>query len=355
MPSINLSIEECKLEKIKVLLTAEAVNEKIKPLEELCDIRYDGWNQKLRPFSDDQLIERMDGVSVLLTSYDKVTRKVFEQCPDLKLIICTRSTPANIDMAAAKEFGVTVCNTPNRNADVTAEFAVAMIMALARNLVAANRAIMDGSIVLDEQPALTERKADVTWTAVNGISPYKVFQGAQIFGKTMGIVGYGGIGRKVAKIMRGFGCHVLVYDPYVASVSDEDTRLVDLDTLLAESDFISCHTKVSPSTEGMFNYEAFCKMKPTTYFINNSRGAMVVEDDLLRALREGKIAGAALDVFSDEPLYKAHPFLTYEGSNLILTPHISGASPDAIVNGTQMMVEEVTRFLNNSPLQYRLC
>lgn len=339
------------MEKINVLLTAEAVNEEIQPLEEICNIHYDGWNQKLPPFDEDQLIERLSGVNVLLTSYDKVTGKVFEHCPDLKLVICTRSTPANIDLSAAKGHGVIVCNTPNRNADVTAEFAVAMILALARNVVQANRAIMDGSIIAAEEPA---RKADVTWSAVNGISPYKAFQGTQIRGKTVGIVGYGGIGRRVARIMRGFGAHVLVCDPYVQSVSEPDTQLVDFDTLLRKSDFISCHTKVSPATTGMFDYEAFRKMKETAFFVNNSRGAMVNEADLLRALKEKQIAGAALDVFSSEPLYQGHPFLTETPKNLIMTPHISGASPDAIVNGTRMMVEEIRRFLKGERLQYRL-
>lgn len=342
------------MEKMNVLLTAEAVNEKMLPLEDICNIRYDGWNQKLRPFDEDQLIERLSGVSILLTSYDKVTRKVFEQCPSLKLVICTRSTPVNIDLEAAREHGVIVCNTPNRNADVTAEFAVALILALARNVIHGNRAIMDGRIVLPEDAPPASAKKDVTWSEVNGISPYKAFQGVQICGKTMGIVGYGGIGRRVAKIMRGFGAHILVYDPYVKSVDEEDTLLVDFQTLLRRADFISCHTKVCADTIGMFDYNAFVQMKPTAFFINNSRGAMVKEDDLLRALEEHQIAGAALDVFSCEPLYRGHPFLKTRPDNLIMTPHISGASPDAIVNGTQMMVDEVMRFLSDQPLRYRL-
>ena len=346
------------MEKIKVLFTAEAVNERLAPLAEMCDITFDGWNQKKPVIKDDEtMIRLLEGKELLVTSYDYITRNVIEQCPDLKMIICTRSTPANIDLAAAKERGICVCNTPGRNSDATAEFAVALLLNVARNITAANRAILSGSIVTDDEAKPDVVKKDMTWPSVKGISPYLTFQGVQIKNKNVGIVGYGSIGRRVAKILSGFDARILVFDPFVSGtdINSPSMRKVSFEELLAEADFISCHTKVTPETSGMFNYGAFCKMKPTAYFINNSRGAVVIEQDLIRALRERKIAGAALDVFEYEPLYKGHPFVSGELDNILVTPHISGASPDAVANGTQMMVEEITRYLRGEVLLYRIC
>ncbi|HBQ42825.1 MAG TPA: dihydrofolate reductase, partial [Lactobacillus acetotolerans] len=176
----------------------------------------------------------------------------------------------------------------------------------------------------------------------------------QIKNKNVGIVGYGSIGKRVAKILEGFSAYILVYDPYVSRVEIDcpSMRKVDFGELLTQADFISCNLKITPETKGLFNYETFKKMKETAYFINNSRGAVVVEGDLVKALKERQIAGAALDVFEYEPLYKGHPFISGELDNILLTPHISGASPDAIVNGTVMLVDEIKRFINNEPLLY---
>ena len=342
------------MERYKVLLTAEADDNILKRLYEVCDVEEDGWKTKGITFSEDQLISKLQQKDIFVTSYDVVSRKVIESSRSLKLIACTRSNPVNIDVEAAKEFGIKVVYTSGRNSDATAEFAVALLLDIARNVTFANRAIMNADVITDNEQAPAIKKTDVTWGMVKNVRPYHRFQGVQIKNKNVGIVGYGSIGRRVAKILEGFGAYILVYDPYVSRVEIDcpSMRKVDFEELVAEADFISCHIKITPETRGLFNYDTFGKMKKSAYFVNNSRGAVVVEEDLVRALKERQIAGAALDVFEYEPLYKGHPFISGGLDNLLLTPHISGASPDAIVNGTVMLVDEIKRFINNEPLLY---
>lgn len=338
---------------LRVLFTAEAEDELLQELYGFCELEFAGWKVERQILPEEELIEKLQGKDVLITSYDRVTRKVIEGCPELKLIVCARSNPVNVDLSAAKEWGITVTYTPGRNSDATAEFAVAILLNILRHIPEANRAILDGRAITDEAPH--EKKTDVTWGKVKECHPYTQFQGPQIHGKTAGIVGYGSIGRRVAAILKGFGANLLIYDPYMSKVEVDGpgVKLVEFEELLEKADFISSHIKVTEETKGLFNREAFSKMKPGAYFINNSRGAIVVEEDLIEALRTHRIAGAALDVFEYEPLYKGHPFVTGELDNLLVTPHISGACPDAIANGTILLVEEVRRFAQGKRLLYK--
>lgn len=339
-----MGMEGKAMEKLNVLFTAEAEDALLKELYEFCNLEFAGWKVSGKILTSDELIQKLQGKEVLITSYDKVTREVIDSCPDLKLIVCARANPVNVDQQAAKERGIMVSYTPGRNSDATAEFAVALLLNLIRHVSEANHAILSGKAVLDEAPS--EMKTDVTWGKVKECHPYVQFQGPQIHGKTAGIVGYGSIGRRVAAILKGFGANLMIYDPYMSKVEVDapGIELVDFETLLERADFISCHMKVTEETKGLFNKEAFSRMKKGAYLINNSRGAVIVEEDLIEALRNHQIGGAALDVFAYEPLYKGHPFVTGELDNLLVTPHISGACPDAIVNGTILLTEEVRRF-----------
>lgn len=340
------------MKKWKVLFTAEADNEIVEQLESTCDVEYCGWNVEKVVLDEDALIEKLQGKQIYATSYDKVTRKVIEQSNELKLIVCTRANPVNIDLEACKECGVQVAYTPGRNSDVTAEFAVALLLDVARNLSRAYMSIRDLEVVTDDTEAPEIKKVDVTWGKVKNRHPYSEFQGVQIKNKKMGIVGYGSIGKRVANIIRGFGAEILIYDPYCSKIDIEQpgVRMVAFQQLIEEADFISCHMKVTPQTTGMFNLEVFKQMKQSAIFINNSRGAIVVEADLIEALKTKEIAGAGLDVFDYEPLYAGHPFVNGEVKNITVTPHISGASEDSITNGTIMLVDEVQRYISGEPL-----
>ena len=341
------------MERLHILFTAEADDSIVSQLEDVCDVVYDGWKKTKTIINEDELIAKLQGKQILITSYDKVTEKVLTSCPVLKLVVCGRANPVNVDCAAAKKLGIKVAYTPGRNSDVTAEFAVAMILNLVRNVSRANRAILSGAATTDDMVKPDEVKNDVTWGKVKECHPYENFKGPQIRNKTMGIVGYGSIGRRVGSIMHhGFCANLLIYDPFLSPIDIEEpgVRLVDFETLIGQSDFISCHIKVTPETTNLFNYDTFKKMKRTAYFINNSRGAIVNENDLCRALDDHLIAGCALDVYAYEPLYKGHPFISGKYDNLLMTPHISGASPDAITNGTMMIVDAVRRYISGLPL-----
>lgn len=342
------------MNKYKVLVTAEADDNVLRELYDICDVEEAGWKVNETVLSEDELIEKLQGKDILITSYDVVSKKVIDSVESLKLIACTRANPVNVDVKAAKEKGIETVYTPGRNSDATAEFAVALMLNIARNIPRACAAIKDGSIVTDDESRPGPLKNDVTWGKVKETRPYVAFKGVQLRNKNVGIVGYGSIGRRVSEILQGFGMNVLVYDPYVSriDITRPGVAKVDFDTLLAESDFISCHTKITPSTTGLFNKEAFSKMKNTAYFINNSRGAVVVEQDLIDALRNNDIAGAALDVYEYEPLYKGHPFVS-EDLNIIATPHIGGAAIDSITNHTIMFVDEIKSFIKGEPLLYR--
>lgn len=340
------------MNKPKLLLTAEVDEGGIAPLFEMCDVVEDGYRFGPVKLTEEQQIEKLKGCKIFMTSYDAVTAKVIENAPDLKLIVCARSNPINVDLAAAKAKGITVVYTPGRNSDCTAEFAVALMLMAARKIPQALSRIADGSYLSNEP---IPQKKDVTWGVVNGHSPYNELQGMQLFGRTLGIVGYGSIGRRVGRIAhQGFGMYLNIYDPYANELEVEapGIRKVDFDTLLRESDFISCHVKPTPATTGLFTLDCFKKMKPTAFFINNGRGNVVVEKDLIEALRQKLIAGAALDVFENEPLEASHPYVSGELDNVVVTPHMSGAAIDSMINHTKMAVAEVRRYLAGEPLLF---
>lgn len=339
------------MEKLKALLAAEADDYELQPLYRYCEVEPAGWYVNETVLSEDEQIEKLRGKDIFITSYDRVTRRVIENT-DLRLIVCTRATPVNVDTDAAKERGIPVVYTPGRNSDSTAEFAVALLLSIARRIPFAYDAIRSREIVTDDAERPGPLKKDVTWGMVKGIRPYSYFKGTQLKNKTVGVVGYGSIGKRVAKILSGFGMYVLVCDPYVSrlEIDSPGFRKVDFDTLLRESDFITCHLKVTDETRGMFSAEAFGKMKPTAFFINDCRGAIVDEAALIQALRERKIAGAALDVYEYEPLYAGHPFISDNFDNLVLTPHIAGAAREIIANHTQMFVDDIISFAEGRPL-----
>lgn len=341
-----------RMNKLKILFTAEAETHMLENLYHVCDFEFAGWNTDREIMNSQELIKRLQGKEVFVTSYDRVTEEVIKNCPDLKLIICARANPVNVDCEAAKKQGIKVSYTPGRNSDATAEFAVALLLNLVRNVSKANHAILSGQAILDEIPK--NKNKDVTWGKVKNCHPYIDFQGPQIHGKTVGIIGYGSIGRRVGAILRGFGANLAVYDPYMSKVEVDapGIELVSFSELLKRSDFITCHMKVTEETKGLFSKDVFAQMKKGVYFVNNSRGSLIIEEDLIEALKSHHIAGAALDVFEYEPLYKDHPFVNGEIDNVLITPHISGACPDAIANGTVLITEELLRFAEGKQMLY---
>jgi len=250
--------------------------------------------------------------ALMVRSRTKVTKEVIEAGKNLKVIARAGVGVDNIDVAAATERRIPVVNAPASLTTSVAELTLGHMLSLARQIPRANAGMKAGK---------WEKKA---------------FMGTELKGKTLGLVGIGRIGAEVCRLCQAFGMDVIAYDPYLTAeaISKMGAEKVDLDDVLKRADYVSIHVPKTPETEGMIGIEALRLMKPTAYLVNCSRGGLVDEDALVRALKEGMIAGAALDVFKDEPP-TGSPLLELE--NVVLTPHIGGsteegqsrASPDA--------------------------
>lgn len=342
---------------MKIFFTAEYKEEELKPLFEAGDVVLDGWALGLPKMSEEELVKKTKDAEIIITSYDEITRKVIENAPQLKLIACTRATPVNVDMGAAKERGIPVLYTPGRNSDSTAEMTFGLMLSVARKIPMAFRALKEGEYTGNpEDKKVTKEglKTDMMWD-VQKDAPYCVFKGTELKGKTLGILGYGSIGKRVGSIGRAFGMQLLIYDPYIGEVDVDGIgikKVGDLNELMKNSDFITCHMKITPDTTEIISKEKIAMMKPTAYFINASRGAILDEEALIQALREKKIAGAAFDVYANEPIASNHPYIT-ELDNVVITPHIAGATEDAIANHTKQIVSDVCRFVKGEHLLYR--
>jgi len=246
-----------------------------------------------------------DVVAMLVRSETKVTAKVIEAAKQLRVVGRAGVGVDNIDVDAATQHGVVVMNTPGGNTITTAELSFAMILSLAR-------------FVPQAYASMTQGKWD-----------RKLFQGVELYGKTLGVLGMGRIGSEVAKRAQAFGMKVLGYDPFLTEERAKATgvELADLDGVYRNADFISVHMPVTDQTRGMLNTAAFAKMKPGVRIVNCARGEIIVENDLIAALDSKKVAVAGLDVFAVEPLPAEHPFRKHP--NIILTPHLGASTGEA--------------------------
>jgi D-3-phosphoglycerate dehydrogenase / 2-oxoglutarate reductase len=247
-----------------------------------------------------------DVAAMVVRSETKVTRKVIEAATQLRVVGRAGVGVDNVDVEAATQRGVVVMNTPGGNTVSTAELSFAMILSLARKVPQAHASMSGGK-----------------WDR-------KQFQGTELAGKTLGVLGMGRIGSEVARRAVVFGMRVLGYDPFLTG--DRAKALCvelagDLDDVYRDADFITVHMPVTEQTRGMLNATAFTKMKPRVCIVNCARGEIIVENDLIAALDSGKVAAAALDVFSEEPLPAEHPFRTHPG--ITLTPHLGASTSEA--------------------------
>ncbi|MDY0257690.1 NAD(P)-dependent oxidoreductase [Gudongella oleilytica] len=341
--------------KPSILCTAET-GDLIRTLDDFAKIEFKGWAEEQRILTEEELCSLMEAYQpdILITSYDPVTRKAIDSSKNLKLVICTRANPVNVDTGYLKEKGIPLSYSPERNSDCTAEYTVAMMLSIMRRIPMAYHDLKKGLHTVEEARDNEIReglKRDVTW-ALGKDTPYIQYKGYQMKGRTLGVVGYGSIGRRVASICRSFGMKIIVFDPYLDKNAFEDVYFTDtLLELANKADVVSVHSKDSPSTYHIIDKEFLDNMKTGSFFINTSRGALVDEAALVEALREGRIMGAALDVFETEPIRRDHPFLG-ELENCVVTPHLAGATYDAIDNHTDQLVRDVLHFINGEELEF---
>jgi len=271
-------------------------------------------------------VRNVDAVVSLLS--DKIDAEVFDAAPELKIVAQMAVGFDNIDVKLATKRGICVTNTPEVLTETTADFAWALLMAVARRVVEADRCVRTG-------------KWKVSWHPT-------MLLGRDVHGATIGIVGAGRIGSSVAKRAKGFKMKTLYYDvvPRPELEKELGAKNVDLDTLFQESDFISVHVPLTKQTYHMINEEKFRLMKKTAYLINNSRGSVIDEKALYRALKEEWIAGAGLDVFEREPTQLDNPLLKLE--NVVLAPHISSSSHETRSRMAEMVAENLIAFFEGT-------
>jgi len=283
---------------------------------------------------EEDLIEAASGGGawVIISEYVPVTSRVMDASDRLRGIVVYGVGYDHVDVEAATERGLYVANARGANAVSVAEHAFALILAVSRRLIDAHLLVREGGWRRREESSLPE------WLRQRDLR-----------GRTLGIVGFGAIGSEVSRIARGFGMRVLAHDPYVSDgrVEEAGAEAADLETLLESSDYVTLHCVLNEETRGLIGADELGLMKPTAYLINTSRGGVVVEEDLIKALREGRIAGAGLDVFAEEPIGPGNPLLSLE--NVVHTPHIAGGSEGALELVSRMVCEETLRILDGRP------
>jgi len=315
--------------KYRILITSnsfgEVTDEGIKALEPYAAeiIRRPG------PLTEVELMQLIKDVDAVIASHDPFTRRVIERAEKLKVIARHGIGYSEIDVEAATEKGIYVTYTPiPEEFDSVAEFTVGLILALLRKIPQADRTLKGRS-----------------WAR-------KPFIGSMLKGKTVGIIGLGNIGRRVAKLLTPFGPTILAYDPYVSEniAKEYGARLVNLETLLKESDIITIHASLTKETRGLLGERELEIMKPGVYVINTAREPIFPRNVLLKGLRDGKIAGAAIDVYEYEPPNLDDPLFKLD--NVITTPHIAAYTREALRKMDITVAEDVINVLTGKPPKY---
>jgi D-3-phosphoglycerate dehydrogenase / 2-oxoglutarate reductase len=276
--------------------------------------------------SEEELIALTQEADAILNCYAKITARVIQKLERCRIIARYGIGVDNVDLAAASAARILVTNVPDYCIDEVSDHALALLLALARRIAAADAAVKAGA-----------------WDVVAhaGIR--------RIRGQTLGLLGFGKIAKALASKIQAFGMKVLVYDPYVEPglIAEHGAASVPLEQLLAQSDAVSIHVPLSPTTRNLIGERELSGMKPTAFLVNTSRGGIVDEQALARALKEGKLGGAALDVLSTEPPPEDHPLR--QAPNMILTPHLAFYSRESVIELQTKAADEVARALRGEP------
>lgn len=308
--------------RLRALVTAPLRGPGFDKLCQLVDVVYDPWIElrPLRIYTAEQLAERAaaERADVLVVEGDSVTGPVFDL--PLRAVASTRGDPNNVDVAAATAARIPVLHTPARNADAVAEMAVALLFAATRHVLTADADVRAGEVFHD------------------GTLPYQRFRAWEIAGLTAGLVGLGAVARALRWRLEGLGMNVIAYDPYT------DEARHSLDELLAEADVVSLHAPVTDETAGMIGAEQFAAMRDGVVFLNTARAQLHDTDALVEALRRGKVAAAGLDHFAGEWLPPDHPLTAM--ANVVLTPHIGGATWNTEARQAQMVADDLEALLS---------
>ncbi|KAA9149096.1 2-hydroxyacid dehydrogenase [Amycolatopsis acidicola] len=280
--------------------------------------------------TEEQVIEAVDGAEVAVTQMAPFTKKVFAAAPQLRMVSVSRGGPVNVDLAAATEAGVAVTFAPGRNAAAAAEFAIGLILAGMRRIAKASAELLAG-----------EWRGDY-YAYTNA--------GIELEGTTVGLVGYGAIGSRVAKVLVAFGAHVLVSDPFAdpAKIAADGAEVVELDELLRRSSVVSLHARLTEQTKHLINAEKLALLPEGAVLVNSARGGLLDYAPLPDALRSGRLGALALDVYDVEP--PPADWALRDAPNVIATPHLAGASRQTAERAARIVAAEAGRYARGEKL-----
>jgi phosphoglycerate dehydrogenase-like enzyme len=319
---------------MRALILAPFSDAALERLRARLDITYESWLDRGELYDPSELGLRLrrDECEILVVEADFAVDEVLE-LPPLRLVCLCRNALNHVDLARATELGIAVVHAPGRNTNAVAELVIGLMIALARRLPQAHQLVAGGGW---RDPSLG----------------YASFRGREIGGSTVGVIGFGQIGRAVTRACLALNARVLVHDPLVAAadIHAAGAIAVPLTQLAAQSDFITIHVPDVSHTRGLVDEAFIAQMRPAGYLVNTSAGGVIDTDALVDALRSGRVAGAALDVFDGQPLPVSSPLLT--APNLILTPHIGGATEETIARHSSLIADEIERMLDGRPLEH---
>lgn len=292
------------------------------------NVCYEPWTQTNELQDPEELGMRLrnEGFQALVVEADFLFEELFAEAQGLRFAAICRAALNQVDLDAATEHGVTVVHTPGRNAQAVAELVMGLMYSLARHIPQATAYVSDGH-----------------WQ--DPTEAYTAFRGRELADATLGVIGFGAIGRIVAKLARAVGMRVMAHDPYVQPGSRGTTgvQFVDLETLLRAGDFITVHVPETPETTGLLSESLLSLIRPSAYIVNVTSPAVVDQDALASLLLEGRLAGAAMDVHDAHPIPSNSPFIGMP--NVLLTPHIGGATHETVERHSQMVVADMQRYL----------
>lgn len=332
-----------------VVIGANLLGKDLLSIEPYYDVTFLPWINTDKIPDENELISACKSQEVVVVYTEPVTEKCIVELKTsgLKLLLCGRATPNNIDWKAAKAHGIPIIYTPGRNAHAVAEYTVGMLLGIAKRIPFTYHALQSGRFLAEEKDIydVPERK-DVIWRFPDRENPRSSFPWSiDVYGRTTGIIGLGAIGQNVAKICNGLGMQVFAYDPYQGNgtfTSCAAVRCTDALAMLPRCDFVCVNLAPSESTYEMIDETWFDAMQNSACFINISRANVVKQSALIDALKNGKIAFAALDVMWDEPAPKNHPLLHMP--NVVVTPHMAGISADVAKWASEMLADELIRY-----------
>ena len=283
------------------------------------------------PVNDEsEIIRRIGDAEVVFTNKTPISRAAIDACPNMKFISMLATGYNVVDYEYAKEKGIPVTNVPTYGTAAVGQFAIAMLLEICHHVAHHSQTVHEG-----------KWSQSIDWC-------YWDYPLIELADKTLGIIGFGRIGRQTGKIAKAMGMNVIAYDSFESDEGRAIGQYVDLDTLLKNSDVIALHCPLFPETQGIINKDTIAKMKDGVIILNNSRGPLVVEQDLADALNSGKVYGAGLDVVSTEPIDPKNPLLT--AKNCIITPHISWAPKESRQRIMDCAVENVKAYMAGAPI-----